>query len=98
LDRYRSCNSQRRRGTSTKNRRLHRVPNHTHEVIAEGFQIGLVSKLGREGFEGLPRVLLAAVEALVFKPLHSPPQEAEECRDEQGGSDNGQLGQIVMAG
>jgi hypothetical protein len=46
---------------------LYRLPNHTHQVVAQGVQIRLVSELGREGLQGLGCVVLAAVEAPVYE-------------------------------
>src|SRR5215211_2077671 len=51
--------------------RLHRLPHHTHQVIIEGVQVRLVTQCGGEGFQGLPRVILPAVEAAVYKPLYA---------------------------
>ena len=49
--------------------RLHRLPNHPYQIVAQGFQVGLVPELGGEGFQGLPRVVLPAVEAAVDERL-----------------------------
>jgi len=51
---------------------LHRLSNHTYQIFVEGFQTGLVPELGREGFEDLRRVVLAAVEATVYEGLDAP--------------------------
>ena len=42
---------------------LHRLPHHTHQVIAQGVQVCLVSQFGGEGFKSLSSVVLATVEA-----------------------------------
>src|SRR5215203_6653738 len=47
--------------------RLHRLPDHTYQVIAQSVQIGLVAQSGREGFQGLSRIVLPAVEAPVYE-------------------------------
>src|SRR5215211_5315521 len=61
-------------------RRLHCLPHHTHQVVIEGFQVRLVPELGREGFQGLPRVILPTVEAPVYEGLDSTSQGVEKCR------------------
>src|SRR5215211_5304770 len=69
-------------------RRLHRLPYHSHQVVIEGFQICLVPELGREGFKGLPRVVLPAIEPPVYERLDATPQRSKQCRDKQGGGDD----------
>jgi hypothetical protein len=44
-------------------RRLHSLRHHTRYVVAQGVQIHLFSRLGWEGFQRLPRVVLLATEA-----------------------------------
>ena len=50
-------------------RRLHRLPDHPYQVVAQRVEVGLVSKLGGEGFESLSSVVLAAVEAPVYSEV-----------------------------
>src|SRR5215207_540922 len=49
----------------------HGFLNHTDQFVVEGLQIRLVPELRGEGFEGLPGVVLAAVEAAVDKGLYA---------------------------
>src|SRR5215218_10275103 len=51
---------------------LHRLPYHPHQVVAEGVHVRLVSQLGREGFQGLPGIVLTSVEATVYEGLNAP--------------------------
>ena len=44
--------------------RLHRLPHHPDQVVVQRGQVCLVAQLGGEGFEGLSRVVLAAIERL----------------------------------
>ena len=50
-------------------RRCHGFPHHTYQFAVKGLQARLIPKLGREGFEGLPHIVLAAVEATVYEGL-----------------------------
>ena len=56
---------------------LHRLPYHTHEIIAKRVQVCLVAQLGREGFQGFGSVVFAAVEATVDKALDAPSDVAQ---------------------
>jgi hypothetical protein len=71
--------------------RLHGLHHHTHQVVVEGFQVRLVPELGREGFQGLSRVVPAAVEAPIYEGLDAFSQRREQGRYDQGGRDDGQL-------
>src|SRR5215207_323170 len=66
-------------------RRLHRLPYHSHQVVIEGFQICLVPELGREGFKGLPHVVLPAIEPPVYERLDEASQRREQCCYQEGG-------------
>src|SRR5919112_4414350 len=57
--------------------RLHRLPYHARKVVVQRLQVRLVAKPGREGFQGLPRVVLATVETAVYKRLDPAPQWVE---------------------
>jgi len=77
---------------------LHRLPDYPHQVVAQGIQVRLVSKLGREGFQGLGCVVLTAVEALVYEALDTSSEWIEHSGDNQGGDDYGELGLLLLAG
>jgi hypothetical protein len=64
--------------------RLHRLPYRPYQIIAECAQVCFVAQLGREGFQGLSGVVLAAVEATVDKALNSPPERGKQSRDQEG--------------
>src|SRR5215210_3109747 len=70
--------------------RLHRVPYHTHQVVAKGIQIRLVPELGREGFQSLSGIVLTAVEATIYERLYATLQRAEQRGYSQGGGDHRQ--------
>jgi hypothetical protein len=53
---------------------LYRLVHHAHQLIAEPVQVGLITQLGREGFQGLSRIVLAAVEAPVYERLDAAPE------------------------
>src|SRR5215213_4337887 len=65
--------------------RLHRLPHYFHQIIAQGLEVCFVPELGREGFQSLPGIVLAAVEAAVYKGLDAPSQGSEQRRYHQGG-------------
>jgi hypothetical protein len=54
-------------------RRLHHLLYHAHQIFAECVQVCFVTQLGREGFQGLSSIVLAAVEAPVYERLYTPP-------------------------
>ena len=67
----------------------HGLPNHPDELVAQRVEVGLVAQLGRERFEGLRRIVLAAVEATVHETLYPTTQRVEQGRDhERGGHDH----------
>jgi hypothetical protein len=59
---------------------LHSLPYHPHQIVAQGVEVRLVPELGREGFQGLPRVVLPTVEAPIYERLYAPPQGSEQRR------------------
>jgi hypothetical protein len=71
---------------------LHRLPYHPYQIIAKCVQVCLVAQLGREGFQGLPRIVLAAIEAAIYEALYATPQGFKQRSDHHGGDDYGQLG------
>src|SRR5215211_228246 len=76
-------------------RGLHRLLYHPHQIVAQGVQIRLVSELGGEGFEGLSRVIFAAVEALVYEPLDTASQGHEQRSDREGGDNHREGGLLA---
>ena len=72
-------------------RRLHRLPHHPDQLVAEPVQVGLVPKPRREGFERLRRVVLPAVEAPIDRSLDASPQGVEQRRYREGGGDDDEL-------
>ncbi len=77
---------------------LHRFPYHPNQIVAQGVKIGLVPQLGREGFEGLSRVVLPTVEAPVDEVLGAAPQRVEQGCYHKGRSHNGELRKVPLAG
>ena len=78
--------------------RLHRFPHHTYQIVAQGLEVCLVPELGREGFQGLPRVVLTALEASIYERLNSSPQGAEQSGDCQRGGHDRKLGLLTREG
>ena len=72
-------------------RRLHRLSNHAHQIVAKSVQIGLVPEFGRQSFEGLGSIVLAAVEATIYKRLDATTQRVEQGRDYEGRAYDAQL-------
>src|ERR671920_1367534 len=66
-------------------RRLHRLPHHPYQVFAQRIQVRLFPELSRESFQGLSIVVLAAVEAPVYKALYAASQRREQCCYQEGG-------------
>jgi hypothetical protein len=52
---------------------LHHLLYHAHQIFAECVQVCFVTQLGREGFQGLSSIVLAAVEDPVYERLYTPP-------------------------
>lgn len=65
---------------------LHSVPHHTHQLLAQGVEIGLIPELGRERFECLPCIVFVAVETTVYDGLDTAPQGSEKGCDQESGS------------
>jgi hypothetical protein len=74
---------------------LHRLPDHARQVVAQGVQIGLVAQRGREGFQGLPRVVLPTVEATVYEGLDVVSQGVEQSGYHEGGSNDSEGGLLA---
>src|SRR5829696_1108316 len=70
----------------------------THELAGQIFEVRLVPQLEGEGFEGLPRVVLAAVEAAVYERLDAVPDGVEEGRDQERRCHHSQLGSLSRKG
>src|SRR5215203_2425792 len=75
--------------------RLHRAPHDPDEVIAQGVEIRLVSKLAREDFQRLYRIVLPTVEAAVDKALDAAPRRVEQGGYRQGGGHHHELGSLA---
>src|ERR671911_2941758 len=71
---------------------LHRPAHDPDEVVAQGVEIRLVSKLGREGLQCLYRVVLPTVETAVDKVMDAAPQRVEQGGYRQGGGHYHELG------
>src|SRR5215204_551027 len=78
-------------------RRLHRLPYHPYQVVAQRVQVGLVSEFGREGFQGLGCVVLPAIEAPVYEGLDAASQGHEQRCYHKGGDHDGQLRLLLLA-
>src|SRR5215217_8302573 len=77
---------------------LHRLPYHFHQILLQRLEVRLVPQLDGEGFQGLPYVVFAAVEAAVDEALDMAPQRVGECGDKQGGGHHDQLRQLLLVG
>src|SRR5215211_1769668 len=75
--------------------RLHRLPHDPEEVLAQGVEIRLVSKLGREGLQRLYRIVVPTEEAAVDKALDAAPQWVEQNGYRQGGGNHHELGSLA---
>src|SRR5918995_1388017 len=74
---------------------LHRPPHDPDEVVAQGVEICLVSKLGRECLQRLHRIVLPAVEAAVDKALDAAPQRVEQGGYRQSGGHHHERGSLA---
>jgi hypothetical protein len=64
---------------------LHRLPHHSHQIVAQSIEVRLVSKLGGEALESFSRVVLPSVEASIYERLYAPSQWFEQgCYRESG--------------
>ena len=66
-------------------------------MIVQRVQVHLVAQAGRERFQGLSCIILAAVEAMVDKTLDVSPQGVEQCCYHKRGDDYGELGLLMLA-
>src|SRR5215207_7432361 len=78
--------------------RLHGLPYHSHQILIQRLEVRLVPQLDGEGFQGLPGVVLAAVEAAVNEGLDAPTHRVEERRYREGGDHHGQLRLLLLSG
>ncbi len=76
--------------------RLHRLPHHAYQLAIQRLEVRLIPQFGGEAFERLPRIVLLAVEAPIHESLHPAPQRAEQRRDGECGSDDGQGGLLAV--
>ena len=60
---------------------LHSLPHYRQQFVVPRVEILLLAQPGREGFEGLPRVVLPALEAAVYESLDSTTQWVEQGGD-----------------
>src|SRR5918995_6293275 len=77
---------------------LHRLPYHPYQGVAQGGEICFVAQLDREGFQGLPGIVLPTVEAPVYKALDATSQGVEQGGDHEGGRHYSELGLLLLAG
>src|ERR671920_1250857 len=77
---------------------LHRPAHDPDEVVAQGVEIRLVSKLGREGLQRLYRIVLPTVEAAVDKALDAAPQGVKQGGYRQGGGHDHEVGTLAGQG
>src|SRR5215204_7416516 len=77
---------------------LHSLPYHTYQVLAQGVQVCLVAQLGREGFQGLPGIVLPPVETPVYERLYVPPQRGKYRRYQKGGRHDREGGPLARKG
>ena len=77
---------------------LHRLPYHPYQVIAQCVEIGIVTQLGGEGFQGLSGIVLLTVEAPVYEGLNTSSQGVEQRCYYQGGDYNGELRLLFLVG
>jgi hypothetical protein len=70
---------------------LHRFPYHAHEIVAQSVEVRLIPELGTEGFQCLGRIVLAPVEAAIYKRLHASSQRYEQAGNGEGRDHDSQL-------
>ena len=56
---------------------LHGGTDYPHQLVAQRYEVGLLSQPGVEGGQGLCGILLPAVEAAVHQPLDALAQRAK---------------------
>src|SRR5215218_7622974 len=74
---------------------LHRPAHDPDEVVLQGVEIRLVSKLGREARKRLFSIVLPTVEAAVDKALDAAPQRVEQGGYRQSGDHHHKLGSFA---
>src|SRR5918997_2199597 len=74
---------------------LHRPPHDPDQVVAQGVEIRLVSKLGREALQRLYSVVLPTVEAAIDKALDAAPRRVEQGGYRQSGGHHHELGTLA---
>ena len=74
---------------------LHRLPYHLDQIVVECFEVRLFSQGSREGFQGLPRVVLPTVEATVYEGLDVVSQGVEQSGYHEGGSNDSEGGLLA---
>src|SRR5215208_6671397 len=78
--------------------RLHGLTHHTYQVVIEGLQIRLLPQLDGERFEGLPRIILAPIEAAIYEGLDATTEGVEKGRYQEGRGHDGQGGPLSREG
>jgi hypothetical protein len=76
---------------------LHRFPHHANEIVTHGVEVRLIPELGREGFKGLSRIVLAPVEAAIYKRLHASSQRYEQAGNGESRDHDSQLYNVGKA-
>src|SRR5918998_3042564 len=78
-------------------RRLYRLPDDPDQLVVQRVQVRFVAQAGRERFQGLSGVVLAAVEAPVYEGLDASPQWVKQCCYHERGDDYGELRLLLLA-
>ena len=78
-------------------RRLYRLPDDPDQLVVQRVQVRFVAQAGRERFQGLSGVVLAAVEAPVYEGLDATSQGGEQCCYHERGDDYGELRLLLLA-
>jgi hypothetical protein len=74
---------------------LHRLPYHSHKFGVKRIEVRLVPEFGREGFQGLPSVVLPPVEATVDERLEATTQWVEHRSYQEGGCNDRKCGLLA---
>src|SRR5215210_9441051 len=69
--------------------RLHSLPHDRDQLAAQGFEVGLISQLRGERFEGLGGIVFPPIEQPIYEPLYAPAQWVEQGRYRKGGGNDG---------
>src|SRR5918994_7608123 len=78
-------------------RRLYLPPDYPDQLVVQRVQVRFVAQAGRERFQGLSGVVLAAVEAPVYEGLDASPQWVKQCCYHERGDDYGELRLLLLA-